>query len=169
MTNFTAAFSPALNKDGYAKITFLELKTLSGKAGDISEKTGVIYEKDWEINNLVFECQGMQRGSTQNIAIKISTKYSSDNALGTLLKNMGYVEPKFETELDEDGFEIVAVDEDEDGFSSVESMDLGIDSFIQESIGKVFIAKVYREREGSNKGRLTIDIGTIKPFVSKKK
>jgi hypothetical protein len=166
---FTQAFTPALNKDGFAKITFMELKSLSGKAGEVSEKTGEIYQKDWEINNLVFECQGMQRGSTQNIAIKISTKYSSDNALGTLLKNMGYVEPTFETELDEDGFEIVKVDEDDDGFASVESMDLGIDEFISESIGKVFIGKVFRESEGSNKGRLTIDIATIKPFVSKKK
>jgi hypothetical protein len=166
---FTQAFSPALNKDGFAKITFMELKSLSGKAGAISEKTGEVYQKDWEINNLVFECQGMVRGSTQNIAIKINTKYASDNALGTLLKNMGYIEPNFETELDEDGFEIVAVDEDEDGFASIESLDLGIDSFIEESIGKVFIGKVYRESEGSNKGRLTIDIATIKPFVSKKK
>jgi hypothetical protein len=166
---FTQAFTPALNKDGFAKITFLELKTLSGRAGDISEKKGVIYEKDWEINNLVFECQGMQRGSTQNIAIKINTKYSNDNALGVLLKNMGYIEPQFETELDEDGFEIVKVDEDEDGFATVESLDLGIDDFIKESIGKVFIGKVFRESEGSNKGRLTIDIATIKPFVSKKK
>ena len=135
----------------------------------VDEKTGEVYQKDWEINNLVFECQGMVRGSTQNIAIKINTKYASDNALGILLKNMGYEEPTFETEIDEDGFEIVKVDEDEDGFASVESMDLGIDSFIEESIGKIFIGKVYRESEGSNKGRLTIDIATIKPFVSKKK
>jgi hypothetical protein len=166
---FSAAFSPALNQDGFAKITFLELKSLFGKAGDVSDKTGAIYEKNWEIHNLVFSCQGMVRGSTQNIAIKISTKYSSDNALGTLLKNMGYIEPKFETELDEDGFEIVTVDEDDDGFATVESLDLGIDEFIKESIGKVFIAKVFRESEGSNKGRLTIDIATIKPFISKKK
>ena len=169
MTNFTAAFSPALNKDGYAKITFMELKTLSGKAGEVSEKTGAVYEKDWEINNLIFECQGMVRGSTQNIAIKVATKYASDNGLGLLLKNMGYVEPKFETELDEDGFEIVSLEEDEDGFSSIESLDLGIDTFIEESIGKVFIAKVFREKAGSNIGRLTIDIGTIKPFIPKKK
>lgn len=169
MTNFTAAFTPALNKQGYAKLTFIELKTLSGKAGDVSEKSGEVYQKDWEINNLVFECQGMVRGSTQNIAIKVSTKYASDNALGVLLKNMGYVEPKFETELDEDGFEIVALEEDDDGFSSVESLDLGIDKFIVEIIDKVFIAKVKRETEGNNKGRLTIDINTIKPFVSKQK
>jgi hypothetical protein len=166
---FSAAFTPALNKDGLAKITFLELKTLSGRAGEVSEKKGVVYEKDWEINNLIFSCQGIVRGDSQNIALKISTKYSSDNTLGILLKNMGYVEPKFKTELDEDGFEIVAVDEDEDGFASIESLDLGIDSFIEESIGKVFIGKVYRESQGSNKGRLTIDIATIKPFVSKKK
>ncbi len=169
MVNFTAAFTPALNKDGYAKLTFTELQTLSGKAGDVSEKTGEVYQKDWEINNLVFECQGMVRGSTQKIAVKVTTKYYVDNALGILLGNMGYEPPTFETELDDDGFEIVAVQEDDDGFASIESLDLGIDTFLEDCVGKVFIGKVYRETEGSNKGRLTIDITTIQPFVPKKK
>jgi hypothetical protein len=169
MTHFTTAFTPALNKSGYAKLTFVAIKTLTGKAGDISEKTGEIYHKDWEITNLLFECHGMVRGTTQTISLKISSKYAPDNGLGILLRNMGYVEPTFKTELDEDGFEIVAMDEDEDGFSSVDNLDLGIDEFIDSCVGKTFIAKVKREIEGNNKGKLTIDINSLKPFISKKK
>lgn len=167
MSQFKTAFTPALNKEGYSRLEFKGLQTLAGKAGETSTRTGEVYVKDWEINTLTFSCKGMIKNTSQDIKITIPTKYSEGNVLARLLANLGYVAPTLETVIDDEGFEVVETDEDADGFAEVEDLDLGIDSFLESIVDKVFIAKVFRATEGKNKGQWTIDIDTIQPFVKK--
>jgi hypothetical protein len=170
MANFTSAFTPALNKDGFAHLTFDGLSVKEGitqtkdKDGNciVDEETGEIQTKEWKITSFVFIIKGRVRGTTQKVYMNVGEKFSEASRLGKTLTNMGFVTPEVETVNDEDGFAVESTDIDDDGFDDVEG-DLipdAIESFIEESKGKVFIGKPVR----SKKGFLDIDVDTLKPF-----
>lgn len=156
MATFTSAFRPALNREGYAKLTFL------GSGSQSGSKDG----KDWEIFKLVFEVQGVVRGTNQKITIVTNYQYSEDNQLGRALKGMGFVPEPLELIQDEDGFDVVDAVQDEDGFEVVDDAQLpDIEGFLKSCEGRVFIGKVNKIVEGKRKGFWEVDVDSIKPFM----
>lgn len=161
---FKSTFTPSVNKVGESKLTFVKLEILEGKAGEVSARTGEIYQKDWIISNLVFSVKGMIKGTSQDIKVPISLKYAPDNTLGKILNGLGYLPPSLETTEDEDGFEVVVTEEDSDEFAEVPDMNLGIEDFLNSIVGKNYAGKVLRASEGKNKGQWIVDINTIRPL-----
>lgn len=159
-------FIPAVNKEGLGRLTFLGLQKLEGKEGEISKRTKKAYDKDWAITELVFEALGRVRGTTQTIKVSVREKYEEGEALAIALNNMGYVAPTIETEETDDGFEVEALPENDEGFG-VEEADynaLAVTDFLAANVGSVFVGKVYKETSDGKK-RWTISLETLKPLV----
>jgi len=160
MTTFSTAFKPALNKSGFARAEYMDYEIKEG----ISTKTnkdGEIIERPWKLLNICFEVRGAARGSFQKMNVTCGFTYSEDNTLGITLKALGYKPPVVEMMVDEEGFEVEAVTEDEEGFETTEEIDFGIEEFLEEVKGKVFLAKVYRASEGKQKGYWVLDHKTL--------
>ena len=174
MSTFQQAFIPAVNKDGYSRLTFVGLDRKSGttivkdKAGNevIDTETGEVKTKEWVINNLVFDVMGRVKGTSQKVSVTVGERYSNDNLLGKTLQAMGFVSPEVETVTDDEGFDVEVLPEDEDGFGVIEGDTLGeaLENFIACVQGKVFIAKLSKLTEGKRKGFWNIDVETLKPF-----
>ena len=157
MTTFTAAFRPALNKEGFGKLTFLGTSTQSGTNEDGTP---------WEIFKLNFEVMGATRGVNQKISITTNYQYAEDNKLGKALLNMGFVPPKpAELVADDQGFMKDAVQEDEDGFEQANDVVPDIEGFLESCKGIVYVGKLGKATEGKQKGYWEIDIDSLKPFV----
>lgn len=157
MATFTQVFRPALNRDGYAKLTFLGSSSQSGNTNG----------KDWEVFKLHFEVQGVVRGVNQKIQIVTNFAYGDDNLLGRSLKAMGFKPELQEGELieDESGFMVMPVSEDDEGFETANEQVPDIEGFLKHCEGKVYVAKVQKVTEGKRKGFWEIDVDTLKPFV----
>lgn len=173
MTTFQQAFVPAVNKDGYSRLTFLGMDKKSGispvkdKEGNttVDAETGEVKTKEWVIINLTFEVMGRVKGTSQKVAVTVGERYTEENLLGKTLTAMGFVAPEVETVTDDDGFEVEVLPEDEDGFGQVEdddSLGSSIEAFINNHIGKVYMGKVEKATEGKRKGYLMVDVETIK-------
>lgn len=150
---FKVASKPALNKDGYAKVTFknVEEGTRTDKTtGEIKEYT-----------KLIFSVMDTSRSNPLNINLFM-------DVLGTvkadlLLTGLGF-EYSQPLEADEDGFGVESIVADEDGFDVGVSSDEYIQAvcdFLEEIKDKNYLAKV--ERNG--KGYWELDINTLKPFT----
>lgn len=160
MSNFTAAFKPALNREGYAKLTFLGTGSQTGTKED-----GTV----WEIFKLAFEVMGTTRGVNQKVSIVTNYVYAIDNALGRAMQNMGYV-ANGETENlieDEDGFLVTSVSEDNDGFEIASDAIPNIEQFFDECVGKIYLAKISKITEGKRKNFWEIDVDSLKLFTKK--
>lgn len=156
MGTFTSAFRPALNKEGFGKLTFLGTSTQSGTKDDGT---------NWEIFKLNFEVMGAVRGTNQKINIATNYQYSEDNLLGKALSNMGFTPNAIELIEDDAGFMVVNTQEDEDGFESVNDAVPDIEGFLESCKGQVFTAKLNKPTEGKRKGYWEIDVDSLKPFV----
>ncbi len=154
---FTQAFRPALNKEGFSRLTFL----------GFAIKEGVKDGKEWKLFELKFEVMGAVRGTTKEIGLSTNFQYDTDNLLGKTLAGMGYEPPTLATVEDEEGFEVVAVDTDDEGFGVEDEVDLGIEDFLTEAVGNVYLAKVYKPTEGAKKGFWQIDVESLKLFKAK--
>lgn len=176
MTTFQQAFVPAVNKDGFSRLTFKGMDKKAGispvkdKAGNetINPETGEVKTKEWVIINLTFEVMGRVKGTSQKVAVTVGERYSEENLLGKTLTAMGFVPPEVETVTDDEGFEVEILPEDEEGFGQVEDDDaLGqsIDTFIEASLDKVYIGKVEKATDGKRKGYLQLDVETLKPLT----
>lgn len=162
MGTFVSAFKPALNKEGYAKLTFLGTGTQSGVKNEGTEQ-----ERLWELFKLVFEIQGVVRGNNQKVSITSSYTYDEDSTLGKALKAMGFKKEASELQLveDEDGFGVSTFVEDTEGFEVASESVPDIEGFLEGCKGIVFIGKVQKGKEGKSKGFWEIDVDTLKPFV----
>lgn len=164
---FSTVFTPAVNKDGFSLLTYRGIETKSGAAGEANTKTGEVYQQDWKIVQLVFEVKGT-RNDVQTFKQKVSERYSETNALGVILKGMGFIPPTAEMVEDEDGLLVLATETDEDGME-IETTEIDIATAITEFLnvceGKKFLAKLERETEGKQKGFLKMKIETIKQHV----
>ena len=157
---FSQSFKPALNKSGFARAEYIGYEIKEGVTTK-TDKEGEIVERPWSLLALCFEVRGTTRGSNQKMTVTCGFTYADDNALGITLKALGYTPPVVEMVLDEDGFEIEAVNEDEEGFESSEEVDFGIEEFLETIKGKVFLSKVYRATEGKQKGYWQIDYKSL--------
>lgn len=169
---FTHAFTPAVNKDGFSKLTFKGLETKSGitvqkdKEGNeiVDPETGEVKTRDWTLTNLTFEVMGRVKGTFQVVPVSVGDKYSPDNTLGKVLHGMGFALPEDNIVLDDEGFEVAELSEDTEGFGVVDDLQNEINEFLSDSEGKTYIAKVSKATEGKRKGFWVIDINTIHPF-----
>lgn len=158
-----AAFRPALNKQGLARITFKTAGEYTGKrkADDSEFKTF----------QFIFEVMSAIRGQGAKL-IKINASFTLDAAnpkstrLGQLLEALGFEFEAPELVEDEEGFAMEgAATEDEDGFAVEEDnlAEIGsrIEQFLPTVEEKVFVGKVYQNKLGY----WDIDIDSLKPFV----
>lgn len=171
MTTFTAGFSPALNKDGLARLEFVGFEVKQGKkelldkeSGEkmVDPDTGEIIYRDWALVNLNFVAKGLIKGTSQKIAITTNFQYSPDNLLGKVLDKLGYELPGIPKTVDDEGFEVIETAEDEDGFGEVEQPNLFIEEFLNSIVGDVFVGKLYKPSEGDRKRFWHIDVDTLK-------
>lgn len=161
---FTQGFKPALNKDGYARCEYTRYEVKSGKSKVTDQKTGEVNDREWELLSIYFQIKGAVRGTDKTISITTNLKYEVDNLLGITLNLLGFEKPDSEVELDDEGFEVVATTEDDEGFEELEHVDLGIEEFLDSIKGNVYIAKVAKATEGKQKGYWQIDARTIQLF-----
>lgn len=159
-TTFSPSFKPALNKSGLARCEYIGYEIKQGVSKK-TDKEGEIVEKPWSLLAICFEVRGTARGTSQKMTVTTGFDYDPENALGHVLKSFGYEPPKVELTVDDEGFEVEAVEEDEDGFETSGDMDLGIEEFLETSKGKVFTAKVYKATEGKQKGYWQIDYKSL--------
>ena len=151
---FTAKFQPAKNKAGLSKLTYIGNEVLEG------EKDG----KPWSMFKLKFSCMGKFHGTHQEVNLSTGFAYEPDNLLGKTLAAFGFTIPEPETVEDEDGFEIVAPENlDEDGFEVVETPTLNILEFLEEKVGTVFVAQLYK----NERHFWALDVDTLKPITKK--
>jgi hypothetical protein len=160
---FTQAFRPALNKEGFSRLTFLGYAIKEGVKKDKDTKE----EKAWKLFELKFEVMGAVRGTSKEIGLSTNFQYDADNLLGKTLAGMGYEPPALQIVEDEEGFGVVAVETDEEGFGVEDEVDLGIEKFLTEAVGNVYLAKVYKPTEGNKKGFWQIDVESLKLFKTK--
>jgi hypothetical protein len=163
MTTFSTAFKPSTNKAGLARAEYIGYEVREGVKSK-TDTNGEITERPWKLLNIIFEIRGVARGSFQKMSVTCGFTYADDNTLGITLKALGYKPPVIETIFDEEGFEIEAVQEDEEGFEVADEINFGIEEFLKEVEGKIFLAKVYRAAEGKQKGYWQIDHKTLTPM-----
>jgi hypothetical protein len=159
-TTFSPSFKPALNKSGLARCEYIGYEIKKGVSSKIDKESGEVIEKPWSLLAINFEVRGVVRGTLQKIAVTTGFDYAIDNALGIVLNAFGYEPPKVELIVDEEGFEVEAVEEDEEGFAT-ENSNYGIQEFLESAKQKVFTAKVYKATEGKQKGYWQIDYKTL--------
>lgn len=162
---FTTAFRPALNKDGFARLQYIGYEIKKGMTKVADKKTGEIVEKEWELLCLNFDVKGVVRGTSQKVSISPSFTYDEDNFLGKTLKALGYTPPTVEMVVNDEGFEELAIDENDEGFEDVEEIDWGIEEFLDSITDKVYVGKISKATEGKRKGFWEINVETVKPFV----
>lgn len=157
------ASTPALNKDGFAKVTLTEIKTdfrKNKETGEplIDEKTGEL--KDY--TQLVFSVMD----TTRKVPIRAGVFMPDLNTpkADAILKGLGYTPAQLTT--DEDGFAVVETDLGEDGFEVADEAGeqlVQVTTFLQSKIGSVYLAKVQRDGDY----RWAIDTASLAPFPSK--
>lgn len=161
---FTQAFRPALNKDGYARLQFIGYEVKKGISQQTNKETGEVVDKPYELFSIIFDVKGVVRGTNQKVSITTGLTYSDDNLLGKTLEALGF-KNEIATELDDEGFEVVAVSQDEDGFEEIENNELEIESFLDSIKDKIFVAKLNKATEGKRKGFWEVDVSSLKPFI----
>ncbi|WP_375491522.1 hypothetical protein [uncultured Nostoc sp.] len=161
---FTQGFKPALNKEGFARCTFIDYEIKGGVKEVKDKSTGEIQNREYELLFLYFEVKSVVRGTDKKINIATNLKYEDDNLLGITLISLGYNKPGSEIKPDDEGFEVIATTDDDEGFEETESIDLGIEEFLDSIKGNVYIAKVAKATEGKQKGFWQIDAKTIQLF-----
>lgn len=160
---FSQSFKPALNKAGFARAEYTGYEIKEGVSTKTT-KDGEIIEKPWSLLSINFDVRGTARGSFQKMSITCGFNYDAENLLGVTLASLGYEPPTIKMTLDEDGFEVEAVEEDEEGFETTGEVYFGIEEFLETIKGKVFTAKVYRATEGKQKGYWQIDVKSLTLF-----
>ncbi|MFM6211385.1 hypothetical protein [Planktothrix sp.] len=170
MSLFKAPFTPALNKSGEAKLTFIGLEVKIGK----TKAEG----RDYQLNNLKFEMMGKIRGTSTFVNITSGTTFDIQSPFCKALVNMG-LKPQIlmdiyqeifedvETIEDENGFEVEDCTEDDDGFAVEDARDFDfseIEKFCVLNYQKVFTGKVFQ----NDKKFWEIDPETIKPLAKPK-
>lgn len=170
MSLFKAPFTPALNKLGEAKLTFIGLEVKTGK----TKAEG----RDYQINNLKFEMMGKVRGTSTFVNITSGTTFDIESNFCKALTNMG-LNPQIllgiyseifedvETIEDENGFEVEDCSEDDDGFAVEDARDFDfseIEEFCILNCQKVFTGKVFL----NDKKYWEINAETIKPLTKPK-
>jgi len=152
---FTSSFVPATNKEGYARLTYINHEV----------KSGVLAEgREWSLFNINFLVKGKVRGTDRIISIATGFNYATENKLGITLRNLGYQEPVQDEIVDEEGFTVFEEIEDEEGFSTSEETSLNIIEFLNSIENNVYIAKLVKITEGKRKGLWVIQPETIKLF-----
>lgn len=157
--SFSAGFRPCLNKKGLNKLTFtgFTFRTIESKKQD---------KEDYDLFSLTFLSHGFVFSVDQDINLLFKPELSPDSQLGEMLIAMGFDFPEGEKTTDEDGFEVVQLDEDEDGFAVTESVDIEslamlVELFLKDSIDKKFVAKVAKNKNGF----WEIDKSTLAPLA----
>jgi hypothetical protein len=161
---FTQGFKPALNRDGFARCEYIGYEIKSGDSEFTDKKTLQIHKREWELLSINFKVKGTVRGTDKIISITTNLKYEDDNLLGITLDLLGFKKPNSEVELDDEGFEVIATNEDDEGFEETDTIELGIEEFLDSIEGNVYIAKVAKATEGKRKGFWQIDAKTIQLF-----
>ena len=146
---FSTKFQPALNKEGYSKLTFVGSEI----------KQGIKDDREWSIFFLNFEVMGKIRGTTQIVGVPCGFTFDPDNNLGKSLLAMGFKIPEVKTTLDADGFE-VEDDKDiaDDDFQQVDPPKLDFSKFLESKKSSIYIAKLSKDQ----KGFWRVDVDTLK-------
>jgi hypothetical protein len=152
---FTQSFRPALNKEGYSKLTFIGCETKEGTKEDGTP---------WSMFNINFLVKGAIKGTDKIIPVTTGFNYDPDNLLGTTLAKLGFVEPEIEMTNDDDGFEESVSEQDEDGFYEDPDRQLNITEFLSSIEGNIYIGKISKMTEGKRKGFWVIDVNSIQFF-----
>ena len=154
--NFSIPSKPALNKDGFAKVTFI------GLTNDTSEKLDkngnpYLYSK------LVFQVMDTTRKSPITVSV-VSSKYTGE--FKQVIESMGFVSQttKETTTTDSEGFEITLDKLADDGFEITTETDedliLEISDYLDSIRGTAFLAKVNKDKRDFWK----LDVSSIKPY-----
>lgn len=175
---FTLGFQPATNAKGLSKLLFQGAEKKEGKKIKTDKQGQIVIDPetnepeiiDWSLINLKFLVMGLVKGQWQMISITCTEKYSEQNLLGKTLTNMGFIPSKAAKIYDDEGFEIIDIDTDDEGFTTAETdIVTEINMFLDKAFDKPFIARVYKPVEGSRKNFWQIDIDTLKPYEGKGK
>lgn len=134
------SFTPLLNKNGQARLTFC------GVDHSISKN-------DKPFMKIVFSVLDITHDAPANIAILSSYRYSENNKLGRFLDILGYKAPVIQ-------YETVDID-DEFGLKASNANVDGIFEFLREKCGLVFKAKMNK----LDNGLYQIDIESLEPFI----
>jgi hypothetical protein len=157
---FTQSFRPALNKDGYSRLTFIGCETKEGTKEDGTP---------WSMFNINFLVKGAIPGTDKIIPVTTGFNYDPDNLLGTTLAKLGFTLPEPEYIQDDEGFEVAEIETDDEGFGVEPDTRLDIFEFLESIEGNVYIAKVNKMTEGKRKGFWVIDVNTIQFFKAGEK
>ncbi|OKH31037.1 hypothetical protein NIES2101_41860 [Calothrix sp. HK-06] len=163
MATFKAGFEPALNKDGYARLTFKGYSVRKKETEVTDKETGEKTTEKREFITIDFDCLGKVRGTDKEISIATNFDYTPETQLGLTLTAMGFNTGDKNLVVDEEGFEVQACEEDEDGFEVGDDISTQIETFLNEVKGKVYIAKVAKDKD-KKKGYYVIDVETLKLF-----
>ena len=150
---FSNAFRPALNKQGYSKLTFVGIEVKEGKRKDSKEP--------WSMFLIKFDCMGKYYGSSQEVSVNTGFSYDLDNSLGKVLSCMGFEPPKIKTVVDPDGFEIESPESlDDDDFAREKAPELDVEGFLESKVGQIFLGKVVK----NDRGFWVVDPSSLKPI-----
>lgn len=154
------ASTPAINKDGFSKVTFVSWseeirKTKETKEPVSNPETGEV-ESYITLNFSIMDTTRQNPIKRKLFLSSIGTAYSD-----TLLSGLGFTRV-VEYEADDDGFLVEKVEVDDDGFTSSNDANLvsQVVEFLDGIVGKHYLAKVERD----NKGYWEIVPETLKPI-----
>jgi len=163
---FQIAFTPATNSKGQVKLTF-DGHELYTKEADITDKvTGEVTKEEVEYLKLKFTCMDITRKNPKQMNIIGKPIIGEGTRIGQALTAMGFSLVPTDVSEDEDGFASVEGESDDDDFSisDVSDPSEAIESFLQASVGKSYVAKLKK----TDKGFWDIEPTTLEAFVSKK-
>ena len=165
------AFTPALNKSGFSKLTFTGFEMKSGVSPVTNKETGEqkvddegnILTREWSFIKFNFELMGVARGTSQKVGITTNPVISEGSSFVTTLTNLGFEFPKSELVLDADGFEVESSDLEDDEFEQVdgdepEELIETIETYLNDFVGTTVLAKVGKDAKNYWK----VDETTIK-------
>ncbi|MEH2309319.1 hypothetical protein [Nostoc sp.] len=155
---FSQSFKPALNKDGYARLTFANYQIQSEYSKNGSESSKFLLE---------FLVKGSVQNTDTIISITTDLIYDKDNLLGITLNKLGFKTPYTNPKFDAEGFEVIMINVAEKcdkDFESREQIDLGIEKFLDSIKYNVYLAKMNNIDKGKDKTFWEIDVSSIKLF-----
>lgn len=158
--SFKVAPKPALNRDGYAKVTFVNCE----HGEKTNEETGEVKE----YARLVFSIMDLTRKNP--IKTSVFIRALGTKATDELLDNLGFNFSSVQPELkeDDDGFASHLHELADDDFEQTDeelALVEQVEAFLSDIEGKTYLAKVAPDKNGY----WAIDVKSLEPFKSKQK
>lgn len=142
-------FTPATTKNGESYGKFKGGQHRTGVKEYTDQKTGEVIEREWSMYCLVFEVQGLYRGTFKDLEVSTNGLFTHDSDLYKALVSMGWTAETPNITEDEKGLPMISIGEEDDkGLSVIEdfgSIEDDVFAFLDSKIGQAFWLKVVKE------------------------